>query len=88
VENLRTTAAVHDKHRSNHSYITGDRLTLAGFNIAGPFSQNERTKPAERVPDLGAWQQRLLQTVPGRAATKGEFDERIGDGRNAAGIRL
>ncbi|MFC7557101.1 glutathione binding-like protein [Pseudoroseomonas wenyumeiae] len=67
----------------------GDRLTLADFDIAGPFSQNERTKiPLNEFPNLVAWQQRLLATVPGWAATKREVDDRIDGALERAGIKL
>ncbi|MGO7165234.1 glutathione S-transferase family protein, partial [Rhizobium johnstonii] len=86
---LREAAAVLDAHLAKHSYIVGDRLTLADFDIAGPFSQNERTKiPLNDFPNLVAWQQRLLDTVPGWAATKREIDERIDGALEAAGIKL
>lgn len=86
---LRGAAAVLDAHLAQHDYIVGDRLTLADFDIAGPFSQNERTKiPLNEFPNLVAWQQRLLDTVPGWAATKREVDHRIDGALEAAGIEL
>ncbi len=88
-DKLRSAAAVLDAHLATHSYIVGDRLTLADFDIAGPFSQNERTKiPLDEFPNLVAWQQRLLDTVPAWAATKREVDERIDGALYAAGIKL
>jgi len=88
-DKLRAAAAVLDAHLAKHDYIVGDRLTLADFDIAGPFSQNERTKiPLNEFPHLVAWQQRLLDTVPGWAATKREVDERIDGAIEAAGIEL
>jgi glutathione S-transferase len=88
-DKIRAAAAVLDAHLANHDYIFGDRLTLADFDIAGPFSQNERTKiPLNDFPNLVAWQQRLLATVPGWAATKREVDERIEGALAAAGIKL
>jgi glutathione S-transferase len=88
-EKIRSAAAILDKHLATHDYIVGDRLTLADFDIAGPFSQNERTKiPLSEFPNLVAWQQRLLATVPGWAATKREIDARIDGALEAAGIKL
>ena len=88
-DKIRTAAAVLEAHLAHHDYIVGDRLTLADFDIAGPFSQNERTKiPLNEFPNLVAWQQRLLATVPGWAATKREVDDRIDGALAAAGIRL
>lgn len=88
-DKLRAGAAVLDAHLAKHSYIVGDRLTLADFDIAGPFSQNERTKiPLNEFPNLVAWQQRLLETVPAWADTKREVDARIDSALEAAGIKL
>ena len=88
-DKIRKAAAILDKHLETHDYIVGDRLTLADFDIAGPFSQNERTKiPLNEFPNLVAWQQRLLATVPGWAATKKEVDDRIDGALAAAGITL
>lgn len=88
-DKIRAGAAVLDAHLAKHDYIVGDRLTLADFDIAGPFSQNERTKiPLNEFPNLVAWQQRLLATVPGWAATKREVDDRIDLALEVAGIQL
>jgi glutathione S-transferase len=88
-DKIRAAAAVLDAHLAKHDYIVGDRLTLADFDIAGPFSQNERTKiPLNEFSNLVAWQQRLLATIPGWAATKREVDERIDGALAAAGIKL
>jgi glutathione S-transferase len=88
-DKIRAGAAVLDAHLAKHDYIVGDRLTLADFDIAGPFSQNERTKiPLNEFPNLVAWQQRLLDTVPSWAATKSEVDARIDGALAGAGIEL
>jgi glutathione S-transferase len=53
-----------DAHLATHSYIVADRPTLADFDIASPFSQNERTKiPLNEFSSFIAWQQCLLDTV-------------------------
>jgi glutathione S-transferase len=86
---LRAAATVLDAPFVTHSHIVGDRLTLADFHIAGPFSQNERTKnPLNEFPNLVAWQQCLLDTVPAWAATKREVDDRIDSALQGAGITL
>jgi glutathione S-transferase len=88
-DKIHTAAAVLDAHLAKHDYIVGDRLTLADFDIAGPFSQNERTKiPLNDFPNLVAWQQRLLTNVASWAATKREVDERIDGALAAAGVKL
>lgn len=86
---MRDAAAVRDAHLARHDYIVGHRLTLADFDAAGPFSLNERTKiPPNEFPNLVAWQQRLLDTVPGWAATKREVDARMHRALEGAGIKL
>jgi glutathione S-transferase len=69
-------------HLATRSHIVGDPLTLADFDIAGPFSQNERTKILlDEFPNFVAWQRRLLDTVPAWAATKRDVDDRIDSAR-------
>jgi glutathione S-transferase len=86
---IRAAAAVLDAHLADRQFIVGDRLTLADLDIAGLFSQNERTKiPLNEFPNLVAWQQRLFKTAPAWAATKQEVDARIDGALDAAGIKL
>lgn len=64
-------------------------MTLADIDVAAPFSQSARTKiPVSEYPNLVAWQQRLLETVPAWADTKREVDARIDGARKPAGIEL
>lgn len=86
---LRAAAAVLDAHLAERRFIVGDHLTLADIDIAAPFSQSARTKlPFPEYPNLLAWQQRLLDTVPAWAETKREVDERIDTALAGAGIDL
>lgn len=86
---IRAAAAVLDAHLADRPFIVGGKLTLADIDIAAPFSQNERTKvPFNEYPNLVAWQQRLLTTVPAWAETKREVDERIDTALQGAGIKL
>jgi len=86
---IRAAATVLDAHLADRPFIVGDKLTLADIDIAAPFSQNERTKvPFDEYPNLIAWQQRLLATVPAWAETKREVDERIDTALQSAGINL
>lgn len=86
---IRAGAAVLDAHLADRRFIVGDRLTLADIDIAAPFSQSDRTKiPVSEYPNLVAWQQRLLETVPAWAETKREVDARIDGALEAAGIEL
>ncbi|EWY37626.1 glutathione S-transferase [Skermanella stibiiresistens SB22] len=88
-DKIRAAAAVLDAHLAEHRFIVGDHLTLADIDIAAPFSQNARTKvPFSEFPNLVAWQQRLLDTVPAWAETKQEVDDRIDSALAGAGIML
>ena len=88
-DKIRAAAAVLDAHLAEHRFIVGDHLTLADIDIAAPFSQSARTKvPFVEFPNLVAWQQRLLDTVPAWAQTKREVDQRIDGALAGAGIEL
>lgn len=87
LKNIRAAAAVLDAHLANRQFIVGDELTLADIDIAAPFSQVFRTKaPLDEYPNLWAWQQRLLKTVPAWAQTKVDLDHRLDTFMNAIGI--
>jgi glutathione S-transferase len=87
LKNIRAAAAVLDEHLANRQFIVGDALTLADIDIAAPFSQVFRTKaPLAEYPNLWAWQQRMLETVPAWAQTKVDLDHRLDTFLNAIGI--
>jgi glutathione S-transferase len=87
--NIRAGGAVLDAHLADGRFIVGDHLTLADIDIAAPFSQSVRTKvPFSEFPNLVAWQQRMLDTVPAWADTKREVDERIDGALAGAGMEL
>ncbi|GGX02691.1 glutathione S-transferase [Pigmentiphaga litoralis] len=78
LKNIRAAASVLDGHLAQRNFIVGDGLTLADIDIAAPFSQVDRTKaPFDEFPNLWAWQQRLLETVPAWAETKRDLDHRM-----------
>ncbi|MBB4002357.1 glutathione S-transferase [Aurantimonas endophytica] len=86
---LRAGAAVLDAHLAERQFVVGNHLTLADIDIAAPFSQSARTGvPFSEFPNLVAWQQRLLDTVPAWAETKREVDERIDGALAGAGMEL
>lgn len=86
---VRAAAAVLDAHLAQRQFIVGDHLTLADIDIAAPFSQSARTRlPFSEFPNLVAWQQRMLDTVPAWAETKHEVDTRIDSALAGAGITL
>ncbi|CAM3734227.1 glutathione S-transferase family protein [Bordetella tumulicola] len=76
--NIRNAAAVLDTHLEKRNFMVGDALTLADIDIAAPFSQHKRTgAPFDEFPNLIAWQERLLQTVPAWAATRDDVEQRM-----------
>lgn len=78
LEKIRAAASVLDAHLATRPFIVGDALTLADIDIAAPFSQVTRTQaPLAEFPNLWAWQQRLLETVPAWADTKRDLDKRM-----------
>lgn len=87
LKNIRAAASVLDTHLASRRFIVGDELTLADIDIAAPFSQAHRTKvPFAEFPNLWAWQQRLLETVPAWAETKRDLDERMDTFMHGLGI--
>jgi len=87
LKNIRAAASVLDAHLANRQFIVGEALTLADIDIAAPFSQVYRTKvPFAEYPNLWAWQQRLLDTVPAWAETRRDLDDRMDTFMNAIGI--
>jgi len=87
LKNIRAAASVLDAHLASRQFIVGDALTLADIDIAAPFSQVSRTKaPFNEFPNLWAWQQRLLETVPAWAQTKADLDKRMDTFTNSIGL--
>jgi len=83
---IRNAAGVLNAHLATRPFIVGDALTLADIDIAAPFSQYTRTgAPFGEFPNLVAWQQRLLETVPAWAATRDEVEKRIAGALEANG---
>jgi glutathione S-transferase len=78
MNNIRDAAKVLDSHLATRRFIVGDALTLADIDIAAPFSQYQRTgAPLDEFPNLVAWQQRLLESVPAWSATRDEVEKRM-----------
>ena len=76
-------------HVEGRKFMVGQALTLADFDIAGPFSQIDRSKPPLRdYPNLMAWHDNLLQSVPEWAETKAEVDNRIDSFLASVGVKL
>lgn len=54
-----------DAHLERRSYVVGDAVTLADFDLAAPLSQMARTGvPYHRFPNIMAWYERLAAEVP------------------------
>jgi glutathione S-transferase len=87
LKKIRGAAAVLDAHLANRQFIAGDKVTLADIDIAAPFSQVHRSKPPFlEFPNLSAWHQRLLDTVPAWAETKRDLDNRMDTFFNSIGL--
>ncbi|MDY0965394.1 MULTISPECIES: glutathione S-transferase family protein [Massilia] len=87
LKNMRAAASVLDAHLASRRFIVGDELTLADIDIAAPFSQVFRTKaPFVEFPNLWAWQERLLETVPAWADTRRDLDDRMDTFLSANGV--
>jgi glutathione S-transferase len=77
--NIRNAAQVLESHLATRTFMVGEALTLADIDIAAPFSQYQRTgAPFDEFPNLVAWQQRLLDTVPAWKASRDEVEKRMG----------
>ena len=77
-DKFRKAAKVLDQHLESRKFMVGHTLTLADFDIAGPFSQIDRSQlPLRDYPNLMAWHTNLLQLVPEWVETKNEVDNRM-----------
>jgi glutathione S-transferase len=86
---LRAAAKVLDQHLEGRQFIVGKTLTLADIDIAAPFSQIDRSRPPLRdFPNLMAWHDNLLQSVPAWAETKRVVDHRIDSFLSSVGVTL
>ncbi|HEV2543036.1 MAG TPA: glutathione S-transferase family protein [Methylobacterium sp.] len=86
---IRAAAKVLDQHLAGRQFMVGNALTLADIDIAGPFSQVDRAKfPFREFPNLVAWHDNLLRTVPAWAETKAEVDDRMDSFLASVGVEL
>lgn len=86
---FRAAAQVLDRHLEGRKFMVGQTPTLADIDIAGPFSQIDRSKPPLRdYPNLMAWHDNLLQSIPAWAETKAEVDNRMDSFLASVGVRL
>jgi len=75
---IRKHSAVLDAHLKGRRFVVGDRVTLADFDLAAPFSHLPRTQaPFGEFPNLMAWHQRLLDEVPAWRTTRDQLEARI-----------
>lgn len=86
---FRAAAQVLDQHLEGRKFIVGQSLTLADIDIAGPFSQIDRSRPPLRdYPNLMAWHANLMTSVPAWAETKLVVDNRIDSFLASVGVTL
>jgi glutathione S-transferase len=86
---FRAAAKVLDQHLAGRKFMVSDALTLADIDIAGPFSQIDRSRPPLRdYPNLMAWHDNLLRSVPEWAQTKTEVDNRMDGFLASIGVKL
>lgn len=86
---FRAAAQVLDQHLAGRKFMVGNALTLADIDIAGPFSQIDRSRPPLRdYPNLMAWHDNLLRSVPAWAETKTEVDNRMEGFLESIGVKL
>lgn len=86
---LRAAAQVLDAHLASRRFMVGDALTLADIDVAAPFSQVDRVKfPFREYPNLMAWHDNLLASVPAWAETKAELDGRMDSFLASVGVKL
>jgi glutathione S-transferase len=85
---IRAAAKVLDRHLAGRRFMVGEALTLADIDIAGPFSQVERARfPFGEFPNLMAWHENLLRSVPAWAETKVELDDRMDSFLASVGVK-
>ena len=86
---IRAAAKVLDRHLAGRRFMVGEALTFADIDIAGPFSQVDRAKfPFAEFPNLVAWHNNLLNSIPAWAETKAEVDERMDGFLASVGVEL
>jgi len=86
---IRAAATVLDAHLADRQFMVGDELTFADIDIAAPFSQINRSKPPlNEFPNIVAWHQRILDTVPAWVETKRDLDERMDTFLDSIGVKL
>jgi len=63
-DNLARAATVLDRHVASHTWLVGDRVTLADYAVAAPLIVSERARlPLDDYPHLLAWYARV-QALP------------------------
>ena len=86
---IRAAAKVLDRHLEGRKFMVGNAFTLADVDIAAPFSQADRAKlPFKEYPNLIAWHDNLLRSVPAWAETKAEVDTRMESFLASVGVKL
>jgi glutathione S-transferase len=85
----RKYCAILDAHLTGRRYVVGDKVTLADFDLAAPFTQYPRTRPPfDEFPNVMAWHQRLLDEVPAWTLTRDRVEARILEISEALGVTI
>lgn len=79
-------APVLEAHLENRTFVMGDHVTLADFDLAAPLSQMPRTRvPYDTYPNIMQWYQQLNE-VPAWRITGERLEQRMNSAIAAAGI--
>jgi glutathione S-transferase len=82
-------APVLDAHLENRSYVVGNHVTLADFDLAAPLSQMPRTAvPYHEYANIMQWSERLTEEVPAWGETGKRLDARMDQAAEATGLRF
>lgn len=82
-------APVLDAHLEHRTYVIGEHVTLADFDLAAPLSQMSRTGvPYHTYPNIMGWYQRLNNEVPAWRITGKRLDQRMNSAIAAAETKL
>lgn len=78
-----------DAHLENRSYVVGNHVTLADFDLAAPLSQMPRTAvPYHEYANIMRWHERLTEEVPAWGETGKRLDARMNEAAEATGLRF
>lgn len=75
---IRKWAAILDAHLEGRTFVVGDKVSLADFDIAATLTHLPRTHPPyEEFPNVMAYHHRMLAEVPAWKRTYDEVEARM-----------